>query len=142
MPDGGETEFIPSTGDYVDAKTGKSTGENVLGKPPRDRQRTAERQIPHTDTSIVPDNGKAQVVAGATALSETSEAAFQNWLREKGYIRENRGWGDGYTRRDSPSSWESESVAREHFEFALANASDPEHGYAGEALRWRYQEEG
>lgn len=33
-------------------------------------------------------------------------------------------------------------VAREHLEFALANAADPEQGYAGEALRWRYQEEG
>ena len=33
-------------------------------------------------------------------------------------------------------------VAREHLEFALAHAADPEMGYASEALRWRYQEEG
>jgi tetratricopeptide (TPR) repeat protein len=33
-------------------------------------------------------------------------------------------------------------VAREHFEVAAATAGSPEIGYAGEALRWRYQEEG
>ncbi len=33
-------------------------------------------------------------------------------------------------------------VAREHFEFAADNAAAPEIGYAAEALRWRYQEEG
>ena len=33
-------------------------------------------------------------------------------------------------------------VAREHFEFASDNAGSPEIGYAAEALKWRYQEEG
>jgi tetratricopeptide (TPR) repeat protein len=33
-------------------------------------------------------------------------------------------------------------VAREHFEFAAVYAPGPEIGYAGEALKWRYQEEG
>jgi hypothetical protein len=33
-------------------------------------------------------------------------------------------------------------VAREHFEFAADNAGEPELGYAAEALRWRYREEG
>ena len=33
-------------------------------------------------------------------------------------------------------------VAREHFEFANDYAGSPEMGYAAEALRWRYQEEG
>ena len=33
-------------------------------------------------------------------------------------------------------------VAREHFEFAVDNAAAPELGFAAEALRWRYQEEG
>jgi tetratricopeptide (TPR) repeat protein len=33
-------------------------------------------------------------------------------------------------------------VAREHFEVAAVTAGSPEIGYAGEALRWRYQEEG
>jgi tetratricopeptide (TPR) repeat protein len=33
-------------------------------------------------------------------------------------------------------------VAREHFEFANDHAGSPEMGYAAEALRWRYQEEG
>jgi hypothetical protein len=75
MPDGGETEFIPSTGDYVDAKTGKSTGENVLGKPPRDKQKTAERQIPHTDTSVVPDNAPAKLIVEPTAEQEKNRFA-------------------------------------------------------------------
>ena len=34
------------------------------------------------------------------------------------------------------------AVAREHFEFAAVYAPGPEIGYAGEALKWRYQEEG
>jgi tetratricopeptide (TPR) repeat protein len=33
-------------------------------------------------------------------------------------------------------------VAREHFEFASDYAGSPEIGYAAEALKWRYQEEG
>ena len=33
-------------------------------------------------------------------------------------------------------------VAREHFEFAADNAPAPELGYAAEALKWRYREEG
>jgi hypothetical protein len=33
-------------------------------------------------------------------------------------------------------------VAREHFEFAADHAAAPELGYAAEALKWRYQEEG
>lgn len=33
-------------------------------------------------------------------------------------------------------------VAREHFEFAADYAAAPEIGYAAEALKWRYQEEG
>ncbi|MEP7111768.1 MAG: hypothetical protein ABI862_00750 [Ilumatobacteraceae bacterium] len=33
-------------------------------------------------------------------------------------------------------------IAREHFEFAADYAPGPEIGYAAEALRWRYQEEG
>jgi tetratricopeptide (TPR) repeat protein len=33
-------------------------------------------------------------------------------------------------------------VAREHFEFANDYAGSPEMGYAAEALKWRYQEEG
>jgi tetratricopeptide (TPR) repeat protein len=33
-------------------------------------------------------------------------------------------------------------VAREHFEFAADHAGSPEIGYAAEALKWRYREEG
>ena len=33
-------------------------------------------------------------------------------------------------------------IAREHFEFANDYAGSPEMGYAAEALKWRYQEEG
>jgi hypothetical protein len=34
------------------------------------------------------------------------------------------------------------NVAREHSEFAADNAAAPELGYAAEALKWRYREEG
>lgn len=64
MADGGETNYNPQTGDYVD-KNGVSTNE---------------RQIAHTNKSVVPANGKAMLVAGATAKSEL-DIAYEQYGR-------------------------------------------------------------
>lgn len=64
MADGGETDYNPQTGDYVD-KNGVSTNE---------------RQIPHTNKSVVPANGKAVLLAGATAKSEL-DLAYEQYGR-------------------------------------------------------------
>lgn len=62
MADGGETNYNPQTGDYID-KNGVSTNE---------------RQISHTNKSVDQANGKAVLVAGATAAEDEAHREQRN----------------------------------------------------------------